>query len=836
MMCQFIRIRHAVLLVLCVVLQDVRGGNLVPNSSFECGSRRWLTFIEHDDSGNTNLLDDIIIHGGTHGVRCLQLPDRAYVRSTPLWLKQGITYQFSFDGRRDGRPSPLRVAVTRMNATASMGLGSSVVLGTSWGRHSISVRPTKTDWYTIGWAHFDPEMEIYLDAVQLEAGGGTSYAPKTTVEAGLVLKAPYNILYLDDPKKVQIQWYNDGPATTSTLYYEVFNLWNERVTEGFITRSLPGNAGASDWITVPLNGWQRIVSRITDEPDSRDEISVTVIPAKAESGLSKSGMIGGHANYSRLMLSNMRAAGFTWTRSVSAAGELFLWPSIEPHENQFVWPDQAVEEYGRNGVAVMATLTTSDTSDKVSPVRTASWMTNSDGSIKVAAYSNFVFRVVQRYKHRVPAWEIWNEPSHSQGPWLSVAANYARVLASAAAAVKAADPGGVVVGFGGAVDIRWAQDVWSRLSEAEKAKVDAFSCHFYPDDNGDYRDMNTPGALGSYDRRPHAWREAFGHIRPIWNTESGTWTTGDLRTEANLWGYDTEGSFPAGEYARAEPHLRSAISTERVLKAALKSLGNGFKKYFYYGSWSWSNEMIGRTHPTMWDVGSKSFRSFGSALGVLSAFVDGNTSATPFTNSAIKGLEMYQFTMPTGSNVVALWSFDRLYRRVTVADSSLVLFDCMGNRIPINGNQFVVHRMPQYLVSNKLSPSQFRNVLSTATAVTLSDQSPPNISVDIAPCGSWGGGSALLKWSANDLRWWNDSTSKNNVRFAWRLDNNPYSAWSQRTSVRTSVPAGDHVLWVKAVDKDGNEAETRYDFVPTVSGSRPGPPSPPSNLRKIAAN
>ena len=232
----------------------------------------------------------------------------------------------------------------------------------------------------------------------------------------------------------------------------------------------------------------------------------------------------------------------------------------------------------------------------------------------------------------------------------------------------------------------------------------------------------------------------------------------------------------------------------------------------------------------------ESLRSFGSALGVLSTFVDGNSYATPFTNSAIKGLEMYQFTMPTGSNVVALWSFDRLNRRLTVSDSSLVLFDCMGNRVPTSGNTFVIHRMPQYLVSNQLSPGQLRNVLSSATATTINDQTPPNVSVDIAPCGPWKGGSALLKWSGNDLRWWNDSTSKNNVRFAWKLNNNAYSALSQRTSVRTSIPAGNHILWVKAVDKDGNEAETSYEFVPSASGSKPAPPSPPSNLRKVAAN
>jgi hypothetical protein len=195
---------------------------------------------------------------------------------------------------------------------------------------------------------------------------------------------------------------------------------------------------------------------------------------------------------------------------------------------------------------------------------------------------------------------------------------------------------------------------------------------------------------------------------------------------------------------------------------------------------------------------------------------------------------MYLFQVGS-SNVVAAFNSDRVNRQLAVANTSFQVYDVMGNLLTFPPGKIVISRTPQYIVSTILSGTELQQMLTTAVVTLKSDTTPPNISIDIAPSGTWGGGTALLKWTGIDDTYINSPKYKTNVTFAWKLDNDSYPAFSQTNFVRTTIPAGYHTLWVKARDRDGNVSESSYVFKPGETSATNQAVVPPSNLRVISS-
>ena len=70
-------------------------------------------------------------------------------------------------------------------------------------------------------------------------------------------------------------------------------------------------------------------------------------------------------------------------------------------------------------------------------------------------------------------------------------------------------------------------------------------------------------------------------------------------------------------------------------------------------------------------------------------------------------------------------------------------------------------------------------------------------------------GHVFLKWSGTDL--W-EETPRHNLRYRWRLDDDDWSRWSNRTDVTlTSLDSGPHTIEVQASDASQN-----IDLTPAV--------------------
>jgi len=120
----------------------------------------------------------------------------------------------------------------------------------------------------------------------------------------------------------------------------------------------------------------------------------------------------------------------------------FDWKDIEPLDDQFVFSkyDQVVAQLKTKGLKTLGIL---DYGNK--------WSDPTTGKTdEINRFADFAYNTVKHFKNDIKLWQIWNEPN-SELFWISPeAANYTKLLKSAYAAVKQADPTAAVI-LGGLV-------------------------------------------------------------------------------------------------------------------------------------------------------------------------------------------------------------------------------------------------------------------------------------------------------------------------------------------------------------------------------------------------
>ncbi len=202
----------------------------------------------------------------------------------------------------------------------------------------------------------------------------------------------------------------------------------------------------------------------------------------------------------------------------------FPWSLFEPtgptlDSRALARADRLLEDTSAAGIKVVATVASTPcwASSAPSSVRTGCASGNSDGAgswppSNPATYAAFLNALVARYGTKITAIEVWNEPDQSNEDYFAgpnKAQNYAAVVRAAYPAVKAANPGvlvlaGSLVGSNG-------NFLRALYAAGMKGYYDGLSVHFY---------NLTLGSLRSI----HEAQLANGDSKPLWLDEFG-WTS-----------------------------------------------------------------------------------------------------------------------------------------------------------------------------------------------------------------------------------------------------------------------------------------------------------------------
>ncbi len=215
------------------------------------------------------------------------------------------------------------------------------------------------------------------------------------------------------------------------------------------------------------------------------------------------------------VLDALAEAGIGWVRID------VLWPLVQPEADTWEWTvyDHVVEAARARGLEIYGTLAYSP-----------SWATGGTPGPGVPGdprdWARFCYRAAHRYRGKVAAWGLWNEPNLSRF-WEGSREEYiGTVLLPGAAAIHAADPGALVCApdtahLHSAHWDRWLRDVIA----AAGPELDVVTHHVYPDGASHEpvtsaleRDAANPWDDPSVKK---VLRQAGWFGRPFWLTETG---------------------------------------------------------------------------------------------------------------------------------------------------------------------------------------------------------------------------------------------------------------------------------------------------------------------------
>lgn len=187
-------------------------------------------------------------------------------------------------------------------------------------------------------------------------------------------------------------------------------------------------------VPVPASGfWPRSYAANLPLPTAAAWTAPTTnplpTPAAAHAGIGAYLDTGCPASEVPRALVELERLPLTWARTE------IPWAGVEPRSGEFEWErwDRVVDSLRSRDYQVLGML-----------AYWVSWVDpESDDAIR--RFGQYAEAVARRYRGRVRAWEVWNEPNEKTF-WQSTPERYVRLLQAAYEGVKRGDPNAVVVG------------------------------------------------------------------------------------------------------------------------------------------------------------------------------------------------------------------------------------------------------------------------------------------------------------------------------------------------------------------------------------------------------
>lgn len=304
-------------------------------------------------------------------------------------------------------------------------------------------------------------------------------------------------------------------------------------------------------------------------------------------------------------------------------------------------------------------------------------------------WERFTRTTVERYKGRIPAYEIINEPCFSLHPDY-----YIPILKTAYQAIKKADPAALVVGYCLSTDFQSDHGPWIRACNELGGLNFCDVVSFHP-----YASIGLH-SIQPADRAIEEMREEFAKFGrqdiPLWNTEL-FYLHSNVR-EPN--GNDVK-------ISEFQPHQGAA--------RFLLDLGEGVKQSVYAVNYQlWKNLHI----PHMMNSASRACKLIPSEnyvmFNALARLFERAKPVAKFKRDS--GVILYVYRDREGELIAAVWNYlDR--RNIRMNFSGLEVMDLFGN--PVESGELPVTGAQYYLRRGRLSEAEFLNHLKTTPVRSL---------------------------------------------------------------------------------------------------------------------
>jgi hypothetical protein len=470
---------------------------------------------------------------------------------------------------------------------------------------------------------------------------------------------------------------------------------------------------------------------IAGREGSEEEVLFGVVPHPQVAGPDPQSSMGIHSNFTDFQYGALQRLGIKWDRAMSP-GSFFRWSLIEPVEGQITWHDDKIDTARRWGIQIMGTI------------GEGSWPAWADagGKPDLAKWQTFVRELVNHYRGRVQAWEIWNEPNGTFAPDF-----YARMLKLAAEAIRQVDPNAKVVAMGGPGSPDYITSVIKELERQYpqwpwRNYVDVLSMHMYPS-------VETAAPSNPAPGQDFGKRVVSVYNKPVWNTEGGSWDSGFFHgsnAPLVLWGpslFPFQTGYP---YTESSPH-----AVENVAINFIETIGNGMGKYFYYDFRTAASPDLFRNHPSALEY-DDTVRPKGIALSVLAKLFDHSKGLGPLvTRDDYSRALLFD---RGGTPLIALYTVDNASRSITLSglgQQQIKLYDVMGNPLALNGVTVPFGRQPVYVEGQGITVAALRTAFEQGVIRNRPDTVAPNLTINRGPRGTVPStGPVLFRWGAAD--------------------------------------------------------------------------------------
>ncbi len=417
--------------------------------------------------------------------------------------------------------------------------GKTIEVTDQWQRYSYTFKPTKYKLLNdaMTWIGIHPSMKsgrLWIDAVQLEEGDHATDYTAQPFEFGAQIKQKYKLYTVEQYQNADMSWSfrnNTDRAWTSEIHYQIKDYWDNVVFEKTRTQSIASHANLNVQIPLPPLpiGYYRIKLVDKTENSCRDEAIFGIYqPIKLQGKMPTNWPLGCDAAEGDPIV---RDLGFGWTRDWQFRFKQIL---PEPDKTDFTLTDIIVDRCEKAGINLMPILGTTfgrhpwekDGSDSipdwaVDDIRPSSVSKRFDEVYfpRIDAWKQYIRTVVGRYKGRIKAWEILNEPNC----WIS-AEEYAPYLKAAYEAAKEVDPDCIIVGGCATSDWNGEPAPWTqKVIELLKGQyMDVLSIHMYSHQSPeDYLDQGANVFLEELKKMLAKYDQDI----PIWHTEKSHNTT-----------------------------------------------------------------------------------------------------------------------------------------------------------------------------------------------------------------------------------------------------------------------------------------------------------------------